>query len=85
MPGGVAAGARRHLPPVSSARANSVAGRLGARPGQRPLPSEQDLGEALRGFLAAPVALQLTTHLDQTCRLAAGQGDAVQPGLVRLG
>ena len=76
---------RRHLPPVSPARANSVAGGLGARPGQRPLPAEQDLREALRGFLAAPVALQLTTHLDHAGRFAAGQGDAVQPGLVRLG
>src|ERR1700750_50194 len=70
----------RHLPPVSSARANSVAGGLGARPGQRPLSAKQDLREALRGFLATPVALQLTTHLDHTGRLAAGQGDAVQPG-----
>jgi hypothetical protein len=41
--------------------------------------------KAFRGFLAAPVALQLTTHLDHAGRLAAGQGDAVQPGLVRLG
>src|SRR6266702_8434868 len=64
MPGGVAADARRHLPPVSSARANSVAGGLGARPGQRPVPAEQDLRETFHGFLAGPVALQLTTHLD---------------------
>ncbi len=82
---GVAADARGHMPPVSSARADSVAGGFGARPGQRPLPAEQDLREALRGVLAGPVALQLTSHLDHAGRLAAGQGDAVQPGLVRLG
>ena len=52
LPGGVAARARRHLRPVSSARANFVVGRSGARPGQRPLPTEQDLREALRGVLS---------------------------------
>jgi hypothetical protein len=49
------------------------------------LPPNRICVKAFRGFLAAPVALQLTTHLDHAGRLAAGQGDAVQPGLVRLG
>jgi len=62
-----------------------MAGGLGARPGQRLVPAEQDLREAFRGFLAGPVALQLTPHLDHASGLAAGLGDAVQPGLVRLG
>src|SRR6516162_6272201 len=70
--------------PFSAAHANSVAGGLGAGPGQRPLSAEQDLREALGGFRACPVALQLAAHLDHAGRLAAGLGDAVQPGLVRL-
>jgi len=45
-------------PRASPARANSVAGGRGTRPGQRPLPAGQDLREALHGFLAVPVALQ---------------------------
>src|SRR6266699_3732488 len=71
--------------PGLAARASSVARRLAAIPGQRPVPAEQDVREAFRGFPAGPVPLQLTTHLDHASRLAAGQGDAVQPGLVRLG
>jgi len=47
MPGVVAAGARRHVLPVSSARADFVASGLAARPGQGPVPAEQDLREAL--------------------------------------
>jgi len=62
-----------------------MAGGLGARPGQRLVPAEQDLREAFRGFLAGPIPLQLTTHLDHAGGFAAGLGDAVQPGLVRLG
>src|SRR5690348_4807508 len=85
MPGMVTAGARRYGLPISSARADSVAGGLAARPGQGPVPAEQDLREALRGFLMGPIPLQLTTHLNHAGRFAAGQGDAVQPGLVRLG
>ena len=56
-----------------------------AGPGQGPVPTEQDLREALRGFLAFPVALQLTPHLDHAGPFAARLGDAVQPCLVRLG
>ena len=70
---------------VSAARASSVAGGPAASPGQRPVPTEQNLCAAFRGFSAGPVPLQLTPHLDHTGRLAAGLGDAVQPGLVRLG
>src|ERR1700733_11060161 len=65
-----------------SARAYSVADGLGACPGQRPLPTEQDLREALRGFLAAPIALKLTPHLGNAGQLAAGLGDRV--GLIAL-
>ena len=61
-----------HMPPVSSARASSIAGGLGARPGQGPVPAEQDLRKAFCGFLAGPVALQLTPHLDHAGRFAAG-------------
>lgn len=49
--------------PVSAARASSVACGLAASPGQGPVPAEQDLREAFRGFLAGPVPLQLTPHL----------------------
>ena len=73
------------MPSVSAARANSVAGGLAASPGQRPVPAEQDLREAFHGFLAGPVPLQLTPHLDHAGRLAAGLGDALQSGLMRLG
>src|SRR6266567_2411999 len=71
--------------PVSVARVSSVAGGLAASPGQRPVPAEQDVREAFRGLRAGPVPLRLTPHLDHAGRLAASLGDAVQPGLMRLG
>jgi|RhiMetStandDraft_4_1073278.scaffolds.fasta_scaffold196679_3 hypothetical protein len=66
------------------ARAPLPAGSLRA-PARGLFPTEQNLREAFRGFLAGPVALQFTPHLDHASRLVAGLGDAVQPGLVRLG
>src|SRR6476619_8199836 len=46
LPGGVAARSRRHLRPVSSARAKSLVDRSGARPGQKRIPTTQIRSEA---------------------------------------
>src|SRR5215831_17256463 len=53
--------------------------RARCEPRSGPVPAEQDLREAFRGFLACPVLLELTPHLGHAGRLAAGLSDAVQP------
>src|SRR5258708_5452933 len=79
---GVAADARRHMPPVLSARASFVARGLGARPGQWPVAAEQDLRGAVRGVLAGPVAAELARHPDQAGWFAATLADAGQHVLI---